>query len=389
MSTLKVNAIRGTGASSDAISVNSTDGTCTVKATNKSNRNLVINGAMNVAQRGTSSQTTGYKTVDRIYAGYANSDEAPTFAQVDVTADTDPWNKGFRKAFKITNGNQTSGAGATDEVAMMYSIEAQDLAASGWDYTSTSSNITVSFWVKSSVAQQFQVNMRLYPASGDQKEFCFEYTPSANTWTKVTKTIPGASGNALRNTNELGMFLQFPQFYGSDYTANTRNFDTWETKNNNQNYKDYATTWYTTNDATWEITGLQVEVSDHATDFEHRSYGDELARCQRYCVDFPINSQLGLGQVYSGSGYVQLPVALPVPMRTKPSVSKNGSYWFNSNYGNSGYSGDRSVTVETPAGSAHMYRLFVAGGSDQGNATTVWCQIHDAAGTYMRLDAEL
>ena len=76
-------------------------------------------------------------------------------------------------------------------------------------------------------------------------------------------------------------------------------------------------------------------------------------------------------------------------MRTKPSVSKNGSYWFNSNYGNSGYSGDRTVTVETPATSSHMYRLFVQAGSDQGNGTTVWCQLHDAAGTYMRLEAEL
>jgi len=76
-------------------------------------------------------------------------------------------------------------------------------------------------------------------------------------------------------------------------------------------------------------------------------------------------------------------------MRTKPSITKNGSYWFNSNYGNSGYSGDRTVTVEAPATSSHMYRIFVQAGSDQGNGTTVWCQLHDAAGTYMRLEAEL
>jgi len=246
------------------------------------NKNLIINGAMQVAQRGTSSTAVGYKTVDRMYGGYANTDEAPTFTQADIGSTDAPYLLGFRKSFKIQNGNQTSGAGATDEMFMTYNIEAQDLAQSGWDYTSSSSNITLSFWVKSSVAQQFQVNMRLYPASGDQKELCFEYTPSANTWTKVTKTIPGAAGNVLRNTNELGMFIQFPQFYGTDFTANSRPFDTWETKNNSQNYKDYATTWYTTDNATWEITGLQLEVGSVATDFEHRSFGKELALCERY-----------------------------------------------------------------------------------------------------------
>jgi len=303
MSKLKTNTIRHVDGSNDNITLDSSqnvtaennltvDGNLTVSGTStisgyhpttsRSNRNLIINGAMNVAQRGTSSTASGYKTVDRFTVSNQNTDESVTQAQVDVTADTDPWNKGFRKAFKITNGNQTSGAGAADEVAVVYNVEAQDLANSGWDYTSTSSNITLSFWVKSSVAQQFQVNMRMYPASGDQKEFCFEYTPSANTWTKVTKTIPGASGNVLRNTTDVGMFIQFPMFYGSNYTANTRAFDTWETKNNAQNYKDYATTWYTTNDATWEMTGLQLEVGDIATDFEHRSYQDELYRCKRY-----------------------------------------------------------------------------------------------------------
>jgi len=250
------------------------------------NKNIIINGAMQMAQRGTSSTTVGYKTVDRMYGGFANTDEAPTFTQADIGTSDTPYLSGFRKSFKIQNGNQTSGAGAADEMFMTYNIEAQDLAQSGWDYTSSSSNITISFWVKSSVAQQFQVNMRLYPASGSQKEFCFEYTPSANTWTKVTKTIPGASGNVLRNTNELGMFIQFPQFYGTNYTANTRAFDTWETKNNAQNYKDYATTWYTTNDATWEITGLQLEVGSVATDFEHRSFAQELALCQRYYAKY-------------------------------------------------------------------------------------------------------
>ena len=290
-------------------------------------KNLIINGAMQVAQRGTSSTAVGYKTVDRMYGGYANTDEAPTFTQADIDSTDAPYLLGFRKSFKIQNGNQTSGAGATDEMFMTYNIEAQDLAQSGWDYTSSSSNITLSFWVKSSVAQQFQVNMRLYPASGDQKELCFEYTPSANTWTKVTKTIPGAAGNVLRNTNELGMFIQFPQFYGTDFTANSRPFDTWETKNNNQNYKDYATTWYTTDNATWEITGLQLEVGSVATDFEHRSFEDDLRRCQRYYEIIEAHGNGGIavaiGQGFNtrkGFGYLSFKVTKRVAP-TAPNIN--------------------------------------------------------------------
>ena len=290
-------------------------------------KNLIINGAMQVAQRGTSSTAVGYKTVDRMYGGYANTDEAPTFTQADIGSTDAPYLLGFRKSFKIQNGNQTSGAGATDEMFMTYNIEAQDLAQSGWDYTSSSSNITLSFWVKSSVAQQFQVNMRLYPASGDQKELCFEYTPSANTWTKVTKTIPGAAGNVLRNTNELGMFIQFPQFYGTDFTANSRPFDTWETKNNNQNYKDYATTWYTTDNATWEITGLQLEVGSVATDFEHRSFEDDLRRCQRYYEIIEAHGNGGIavaiGQGFNtrkGFGYLSFKVTKRVAP-TAPNIN--------------------------------------------------------------------
>ena len=102
-----------------------------------SHRNLVINGAMTIAQRGTQSTAAGYETVDRFTTSMANVDEACTFAQADVAADTDPWNAGFRKSFKVTNGNQTSGAGAADDVSMSQNIEAQDLAKSGWDYTSS------------------------------------------------------------------------------------------------------------------------------------------------------------------------------------------------------------------------------------------------------------
>jgi hypothetical protein len=260
--------------------------------------NLIINGDMAVAQRGTSSTSGGYHTVDRMSVGFTGTDEAPTITQADVASGTSPYTSGFRKSLKIQNGNQTSGAGAADEMSLLYSFEGQDLANSGWDVASASSNVTLSFWVKSSVSQQFQVNIRLYgPSDANQREFAFEYTPSADTWTKVTKTIPGHASNTLRGDTSTGMYIQFMQFYGTNYTASGRNFDTWEAKNNNQNLKDFTSTWYTTNDATWEITGLQLEVGEVATPFKHETFGDNLKRCQRYyCKSTTYGTAPGHGQ---------------------------------------------------------------------------------------------
>ena len=306
-------------------------------------RNLVINGAMQVAQRGTSSTGTSYQTVDRMSVGFAGHDEAPTMTQADVASGTSPYTSGFRKSMKIQNGNQTSGAGAADELALSYYIEGQDIAESGWNVASASSNVTLSFWVKSSVAQQFQTNVRLYgPANGNQREFAFAYTLSANTWTKVTKTIPGHASNTVRGDNALGMFLQFPMFWGTNYTANTRNHDTWEAKNNNQNMKDYVSTWWTTNDATWEITGIQLEVGDSASDFEHRSFAEELTLCKRYYQKVTTgenNGPIALATAYNSS-QLSVPIPLRPEMRATPTVDvESGSnyYRFTSNASNTNF----------------------------------------------------
>ena len=93
---------------------------------------------MNVAQRGTSSTTSGYYSVDRFASTYSGTDEATTQEQADVASGTTPYTLGFRKSFKITNGNQTSGAGADDVVRMQSRLEAQDIANSSLLYTSPS-----------------------------------------------------------------------------------------------------------------------------------------------------------------------------------------------------------------------------------------------------------
>ena len=354
MSQLNVDAIRASNGTGDAISLTASDKTCTANITNNlSNRNLIINGAMQVAQRGTSSTTDGYGSVDRFSVKSSGADEAPTHAQVNVASGTTPYTLGFRKALKITNGNQTSGAGAADWMEIGYKIEAQDIANSGWNYLSTSSYITLSYWVKSSVAQTFYGYMfnrdgtiRSYPWSTGSL--------SADTWTKVTKTIPGYTGLQFDNNNGAGLEIYFPLFNGTDMTNNSRSLNSWATHDGAAQTPDHTSTWYTTNDATFEITGVQLEVGDYATDFEHRSYGDELARCQRYYHRIHPTAN---GDVLTGSAWAPFQnvaqgiTFFPVDMRTRVTALEQ-----------SGTAGDYQVSHGSSGGDCSAVPTFQHGG---------------------------
>jgi len=348
MSTLKVNAIRGTGASSDAISVNSTDGTCTANITNpRSFRNLIINGSCIVAQRSQSDTSNNYyTTVDRWNYTSSQLEENVTRSQESLSSsDTGPWAKGFRNAWKIQNGNQTGGADANGYIIPQYSIEAQDLATSGWDYTSASSYLTLSFWVKSSVAQTFYGFLRTM--DGTSQAWSFNYALSANTWTKVTKKIPGNSNIQIDNNNGSGLTIYLPLFLGTDRTNSGNVEETWAAYSSSNRTKDFTTTWYTTNDATWHLTGVQLEVGDIATDFEHRSYGDELARCQRYFFmqADDENSPIGLGALNTATA-IYCHHFFPVTMRANPSIYQvSGADYFRffNNGGGANVDGDWSI----------------------------------------------
>ena len=335
MSRILVDQVRSNSASSDALTLDGSgnvtvpgnitlSGTATGFPKGKA-QNLIINGAMQVAQRGTSSTTNGYGSVDRFPIYNQSTDEAPTHAQVDVASGTTPYTLGFRKALKITNGNQTSGAGGNDLVAISYGIEAQDLATSGWNYLSSSSNITLSFWVKSSVAQNFYVMIR--SEDGTQYNYVVETgSLSADTWTKVTKTIPGNSNLTINNDNGRGMLMEFVLFRGTNGTGSLT-LNQWAAYDTAARVPDMTSTWYTTNDATFEITGVQLEVGDSASDFTHESYAETLRKCQRYCVRY---NQTDTGELINICGAARSAHAkwfvmhLSTPMRSDPTVTRVG-----------------------------------------------------------------
>ena len=290
-------------------------------------KNLIINGAMQVAQRGTSSTSTGY-LIDRVEVEYTGLDEAATVAQVDVASGTGPYTSGFRKAYKITNGNQTSGAGAGDRFQSFIKLEAQDIANSGWNYTSSSSYITLQFWVKSSVAQNFYGYLRTKDGTGQR--YAFETgSLTADTWTKITKTIPGNANLTFNNDNGEGLQINLQHFSGTDFTDSGVSLNAWGAYASGTRTPDQTSTWYTTNDSTLEYTGFQLEVGSVATEFEHKSFDQELQSCFRYCqvfdsVDGEYN-RFAYANAASGSSF-RVIFPLMREMRAKPSVAFSGNF---------------------------------------------------------------
>ena len=240
------------------------------------NRNLIINGAMQVAQRGTSSTTSGYGSVDRFHIQYDGG--TVTHTQTAITSGS-PYDNGFRNVLKLTN--TATGSGTGNYRNPFQYIEAQNIATSGWNYASSSSFITLSFWVRSSVAQEFYGYLRTFDGTGQL--YCFSLgSLSANTWTKITKTIPGNSNLQFDNDANAGLQVNIAPFWGGDFTTSGKTTDAWANFNTSSRTPDYANTWANTAGATFELTGVQLEVGSVATDFEHRSFAQELALCQRY-----------------------------------------------------------------------------------------------------------
>jgi hypothetical protein len=106
---------------------------------------------------------------------------------------------------------------------------------------------------------------------------------SANTWTKVTKSIPGNSNLTFNNDTGLGLEVGIYAYLGTGFTDSSVSLDAWAAySSGTTRTPDHTTTWYTTNDSTIDITGVQLEVGSVATDFEHKSFAQELTLCQRY-----------------------------------------------------------------------------------------------------------
>jgi hypothetical protein len=284
---------------------------------NAGRRNLIINGAMQVAQRGTSSnvgRTTGYYTTDRWQFAFDNSltELSCTMAQVSDAPD------GFSNSLKITvDTPETSISGSGDEWFGLYHyIEGQNLQHLAYG-TSSAKPITLSFWVKSSITGSYYASF--YKNDTASSINTAEFTiNSADTWEYKTITYSGLTSSGIDNNAGEGLRLWIVLACGPDRANATTGWKTYAGDLALNAFNGIATT----SNATFQITGVQLEVGSVATPFEHRSYGEELALCQRYFIKH-INTSFYNAGVSSHT----LRVALPVEMRANPTITRVGSFW--------------------------------------------------------------
>ena len=285
-------------------------------------RNLIINGAMQVAQRGTSSTSTGYQTIDRYKIGFAQV--SVTTSQQSLTSG-DPYNDGFRNFIRLANTSVSSATDAYAQIAQI--IEAQDIANSGWQYASSDSSITLSFWARSSLAGTYYAQFTTFDTGEYLRDLSF--TLAANTWKKISVTAAGNSNLVFNNDNGQGLLVMIVPHYGTTYTGGGEVSTTdWFSRASQTDayFPDYAQNWSNTASSTFDVTGLQLEVGDKATPFEHRSFGEELNLCQRYHYrrDITIYDVAAMGNVLSTNRGAFL-LHLPTAMRAKPSVSQGSN----------------------------------------------------------------
>ena len=290
-------------------------------------RNLIINGSMAVAQRATSvsnqNMTTQASPVcDRWRLRSINLDQA-TF---DISQVTDAPKGVCTKSIKI-DVNTAETALAADEIFWIaQTIEAQNCSDLGFG-DSGASDLTISFYVKSNVVGKYAV----YLYTQDPNRYISRtYTiDTSGVWERKIIHIPGdTAGNAINHDNGIGIKIYWWQIAGSDYTS----YDStqWTDYGNSGIAYGHDVNMGSSTSNYWQLTGVQVERGSNATEFENRSFGEELALCQRYFVRMN-GSTGGLstndGAIATLANWTDTaaygPVFMPVEMRTPPAL---GSY---------------------------------------------------------------
>jgi len=282
-----------------------------------SNRNLIINGDFQVAQRATSATSNSYATVDRWKSTFSQT--AGTQSQLAFTSG-DPYDEGFRYAYRLQVTSTSNNTSAY--VQMQSHLEAQEIARSGWKYKDSNRSLSCSFWVRSSLAGTYNVQYR----ADDVGSFFFNraFTVAADTWTKVTHTIPGHASLVFDNNANSGLVIVIVAHYGTQHTGGSVSNNTWFSLSGGSYFPDYAQNWGNTANATFDVTGVQLEVGSKATPFEHRSYADMLAKCQRYYylhvfVEGSSTKSIANAAAYHSSTAFGVD-HFPVTMRTVPTL---------------------------------------------------------------------
>ena len=290
-----------------------------------SNRNIIINGAMQVAQRGTSSTglgaTSGYYTVDRFNPNFNSTSGRLTMTQETITD-----LPGFNKCVKFACTTADTSIGAAEYFLLSHNIEGQNLQQLEKG-TSSAKKVTVSFYVKGNAAATYVAEFQDQSSREISKSFSV-----TTDWTRVVLTFDGDTSGAITNTNTTGMGLIFWLHAGSNFNSgNAGDLNTSWSASGTGTRCAGIDSFFDSTSRTLFITGVQMELGDTATPFEHRSFGDELARCQRYYFESPSYQAGSAGTgadvilyhsyLKAANNWEWLPQEFPVEMRANPTIT--------------------------------------------------------------------
>ena len=345
---------------------------------------LIVNGDMAIAQRNTGTvaqadgSNEGYATVDRMQTTFGNSAGGTITTSRDTTAPT-----GFGQSMKFDVTSADTSVGSTHIVYTEHTLEAQVIRNSGWDYTSSSSYLTLSFQIRSSKTGTYCVFLQTN--DGTAYQYTQEYTiSSADTWEQKVLTFPGNSNLTFNNDSGKGLIVAWVWAVGSSRYGSA---GSWTTSNaygtsNQVNFLDN-----TSNVA--YITGVQLEVGQFTSStlpaFQHESFGDNYRRCLRYCyqISGDGSNDTDLTQITGTGGAGFGSFRFPVQMRASPSQTDSGDNTFTMYGPNTGdpssLRGDRT--------NPNSCGIVTDTGITSGNSVNI--RVDTGTSNFIRFDAEL
>ena len=273
-------------------------------------KNVVINGAMQVAQRGTSQTSVaaqGYYTVDRFEIQMSSA------GRFTMTQESDGPN-GFANSIKLACTTADTSIGSGEILTLRTVLESQDLQRFKKG-TSEAEKMTLSFYVKGNAAATYMAELE---DRDNSRNNTVKFNVTTD-WTRVSITFNADTTGAFDDDNAEGLRINFWLHAGSTYNSGTYTENTWASSVS-ANKAVGIDSFFDSTSRTFFITGVQLEAGDKATDFEHRTYADELARCQRYYEKGLVGAAGGLS---NGSGYTGSMVNYNVSKRAAATLAQS------------------------------------------------------------------
>ena len=283
-------------------------------------KNLIINGAMQVAQRATTvgslTSTNSYHTCDR-YRFQLND-----LGTWEISQSTEsPEEEGFNSSLKLNCTTADTSVAAGSYLILQQRIEGQNVQHLKYG-TSSAESLTFSFWIKSVKTGLVSLEFQHQNSGGTYYNRGATFTiNTTNTWEKKIITVPGNTAQNIKDGSVDGLYASFWFTAGTNYTSGTHNTSAWATGGTANRVSSSGVNFADSTSNEIYITGVQLEVGDSASDFEHRSIGEELALCQRYFENIQVTAYFVTGNSYSTSQFNAAPMFFKTKKRSTPDIT--------------------------------------------------------------------